>query len=242
MRFKSTAFQAIVFSALLGQIVAPPSATAQTDAKPAADSAAKVHPLAGLLEIASQREKAIREGVRDYTCRIVKRERIDGEMQENRFIDTKVRLPQTANGQTKPLAVYMKFLGPKEIAGRTVVYVEGQNEGKMVVRRGGQRFGDVITNVDPDSDLARTESLMDIRHVGVAHMVSEIVKHLHEDMEADPTGENTELEVFKNAKINDRLCTHVRIKHLKRQTNLKFHEVNVYHRQRTALAGPSRRV
>ena len=47
MRFKSTAFQAIVFSALLGQLVAPPSATVQTDAKPAADSAAKVHPLAG---------------------------------------------------------------------------------------------------------------------------------------------------------------------------------------------------
>ena len=139
-----------------------------------------------------------------------------------------MRLGHKVNGQSKPLAIYLKFLGPKDIAGRTVVYQDGQNDGQMVVRRGGQRLGDVVRSIDPESDLARKESLVDIRHMGVANMVSEIVKHLHEDMNADPTGENTKLEIFRNAKINGQSCTHIRISHPERAEKLKIHLVNIY--------------
>ena len=42
------------------------------------------------------------------------------------------------NGQlVVPFSVYMHFLGPSQVKGRKVLYVDGQNEGKMLVRNGG---------------------------------------------------------------------------------------------------------
>ena len=96
----------------------------------------QIHSMEELLQIASRREQEIRKTVQDYTCLIVKRERIDGKLQETRFIEARVRPESDRNGHTSPLAVRLTFRAPKQIVGRTVLFVEGENDGKMIVKRG----------------------------------------------------------------------------------------------------------
>ena len=62
------------------------------------------HVLAELLERAERRKAEIRKTVKDYTCTIVKRERINRILQSHRFIRAKVRASSTRNGQQVPLA------------------------------------------------------------------------------------------------------------------------------------------
>src|SRR5262245_21306279 len=49
------------------------------------------HPLAAVLEFARQEREYLRQTVRVFTCRLVKRERIDGFLQDYHFIDMRVR-------------------------------------------------------------------------------------------------------------------------------------------------------
>jgi hypothetical protein len=186
------------------------------------------HVMQQLLDLADQREEQVKNWVRDYTCLIVKRERIHGTMQEHRFIQAKVRGGSNQNGQSQPLAVHLKFLKPAEVANREVIYVDGTNNGEMVVRRGGTRLEYVVTNVDPDSDLARTESLMHVSHLGFDGMLSEIVAHLRRDIAADPNGENTNVRISREAKINDRPCTSVVIVHPKHAEGLTYHRAEFF--------------
>lgn len=188
----------------------------------------QTHVMQQLLDLAEQREKQVANSIRDYTCLIVKRERIHGLLQEHRFIQAKVRGASQQSEQRQPLAVHLRFLKPEEVAGREVIYVDGANNGEMVVKRGGTRFENVVTNVDPNSDLARTETLMHVSHLGFDGMLSEIVAHLHRDIAADPTGENTEVQISRDAKINDRPCTSVVIVHPTRAEGLTYHRAEFF--------------
>ncbi len=181
------------------------------------------HPLDELLTLVKAREAEIQKTVQDYTCRIVKRELIGTQLQEYRFIDAKVRSRVVQDGKVvKPFAVLLDFRSPRELAGRKVLYVEGQNEGKLEVRRGGDRFSSVITTVSLDSDAVKQESLMNIPSVGIVTMVEEIRQHIARDIKADPDGANTELKVTRDVKINGRSSTRVEITHPRQADGLTF--------------------
>jgi hypothetical protein len=186
------------------------------------------HPLRKLVALAEEREREIRSSIRDYTCLLVKRERISGVLQPHRFIDVKVRAEQQRSGQKVPMAVRMHFLAPREVKDRLVLYVEGQNDGQMAVRRGGPRFSFVTVNVNPNSELAQTESLMKITHMGLGTMVGEIIRQVKKHIQADPLGTNTQVEVVEDAAINGRACTYVQITHPQRQADLDFYRARLF--------------
>src|SRR5262245_25755603 len=75
------------------------------------------------------RAKAAYAKVTDYSCNLIKRERLEGELSPNHLIALKVR--------KEPFSVSMVWQEPKELEGQEVVYVEGKNEGKMRVKPGG---------------------------------------------------------------------------------------------------------
>src|SRR5262245_26264019 len=52
------------------------------------------------------------QGVRDYTCLFIKRERLRGQVQPENVIDMKVR--------TQPFSVYLRWLKPTATAGQEV--------------------------------------------------------------------------------------------------------------------------
>ena len=99
------------------------------------------HPLERALQFARIRFDYLQQNVRDFTCLLVKREQLEGRLRSYEFIRTKVRLQQVRDGRiVTPFSVYMHYLGPEQYQDRKVVYVEGQNDGKMIVRNGGKRF------------------------------------------------------------------------------------------------------
>lgn len=187
------------------------------------------HALSSVIDYARQEQEYLKQTVRDFTCRLVKRERIDGFLQDNQFIDMKVREEVREGSQiAAPFAIYLHFLAPTKIAGRRVLYVNGQNEGKMLVRNGGKHFDYVVVQVDPNGDSARDESLVPITDSGFNRLLSQMISILERHVKADPSGENTKVERIERAKLNKRPCHVIRIVHPRQQDGLEFHVANVF--------------
>ena len=67
--------------------------------------------------------------VRDYECRLVKRERVNGKLLPESVMIMKFR--------SKPMSVYLRCLSPEDDKGMEVCYVEGTNQGMMRVQPAG---------------------------------------------------------------------------------------------------------
>jgi hypothetical protein len=160
---------------------------------------------------------------------LVKRERIDGRLMLHQFLRMKVRHEVTSGrGIETPYSVYVRYLAPKRVRGREVLYIDGWNDGKLRARKGGSRFSYVQVNVEPTSDAALRESLHPITDIGISSVLRRLVERIEDDIAADPNGENTEVKFFRDAKVGGRQCTHVRVRHPQRQSGLGFFLANVF--------------
>ena len=181
------------------------------------------HPLEWVLKFAYEEQTYLQRTVRDFTCRVTKRERIEGELQDYRYIDMWVREQTHANPRvTQPPSVLLEFLGPSEIEGRKVLFVAGQNDDRLLVRKGGRRFSYVVTDVDPASSIVKRESLMPITEIGFSQVLDRTIRTLQQDVAADPRGDNTIVEQITTATINGRPCQMLRITHPRRRDGLQF--------------------
>lgn len=187
------------------------------------------HPLTPVLEFARKEQAFLRNTVKGFTCRLVKRERIKDTLQDYHYIDMEVR-EEIRSGERveKPLSIFLRFLGPDDVAGRRVLYVEGQNEGQMVIRNGGKRFAQVVVKIDPRGERASRESLVPITEIGFEQILSRMIVILETHARVDTTGENTHVRRIAGAKLNKRPCTVIRITHPEKQVGLNFHEANVF--------------
>ena len=181
------------------------------------------HPLTGVLKFAEEERAYLQRTVRDFTCRVTKRERIDGELQDYYSIDMRVREQAYAGAQlTQPLSVMLEFLGPSHIEGRRALFVAGQNDNKLLVRKGGRRFGYVVMDVDPFGPSVKRESLMPINEIGFSQLLDRTIRTLQQDVAADPSGDNTIVEHITTVTINGRPCEMLRITHPLRRDGLQF--------------------
>lgn len=203
----------------------PASATPSSAFRPAIAGPRPVaeHPLARVLKFAHEERAYLQQTVRDFTCRVTKRERIDGELQDYYYIDMRVREQASQGGQvTQPLSVLLDFLGPSRVEGRRALFVAGQNDGRLLVRKGGRRFGYVVMDIDPFGPVVKRESLMPITEIGFSHLLDRTIRTLQQDVAADPSGDNTIVEHITTAAINGRPCQMLRITHPRRRDGLQF--------------------
>ena len=204
---------------------APASATPAEAFRPAVAGPRLVsaHPLAWVLKFAHEERAYLQQTVRSFTCRVTKRERIEGELQDYYYIDMRVREQIYAGDRlTQPLSVFLEFLGPSDVEGRRVIFVAGQNDDRLLVRKGGKRFGYVVMDIDPFGPSVKRESLMPITEIGFSHLLDRTIRTLEQDVEADPSGDNTIVEHITTAKINGRPCQMLRITHPRRRDGLQF--------------------
>ena len=181
------------------------------------------HPLAWVVKFAREERAYLQHTVRDFTCRVTKRERIDGELQDYYYIDMCVREERSTGAQvTRPLSVLLEFLGPSHIEGRRALFVAGENDDRLLVRKGGKRFGHVVIDIDPFGAIVRRESLMPINEIGFSHLLDRTIRALEQDVAADPSGDNTIVEHITTATINGRPCQMLRITHPLRRDGLQF--------------------
>jgi hypothetical protein len=196
---------------------------------PATGEAPAQHPLVPALQYAMRAYHYARDNVRDYTCLIIKRERIEGDLRDAEYIKARVRTEHVGPGQVaQPYSVFLSFVAPARAKGRKVLYVAGRNDNQMLVRNGGRHFNFVTVKIDPNSEAAMKETLVPITKVGFASVTESLIGLIQHDMERDPAATNTRVKFYRRSKVNDRICTRISVVHPQADPGLGFAEANVY--------------
>ena len=194
---------------------------------PPAAAAGEKHPLDPALDMAEKSLANIRANIDDYTCRITKQERIRGQLQDEEYMEAKIRNRKVdaAGKVLVPLSVYMKFIGPPAVKGRECIWVEGQNNNKMRAHEGGVkgRFMPTVW-LDPDGPIAMDGQLHPIYDIGVENLVIKLI----ERGEKEKKFPECDVEFIKNAKINGRGCTVLRVVHPIQRPHFEFHRAEIF--------------
>ena len=182
-----------------------------------ANTAQGEHPLEPALALASRGLESLRANIQDYSCTVVKRERINGELQPHEYMFAKIR--------HKPFSVYLYFLAPEAVKAQEVIYCDGKNDGNMLAHAGsGVRAMVGTVSLKPQSMLAMQGNRYPITELGVENLA----KRLVEVAEHDKQFGECEVNFFPKAKVNGRICTCVQVVHPVPRRNFRFHLARVY--------------
>ena len=188
--------------------IGAPDATAAT---------AGAHPLEPALALAQRGLAQLGTTIKDYSCTVVKRERIDGKLGEHEYIFAKIR--------HAPFSVYLYFLAPEAVKGQEVIFVDGSNDGNMLAHAGsGVRAMVGTVSLKPNGSLAMQGNRYAITEIGVENLA----KRLVEVAEHDKQFGECEVNFYPNAKVNGRICTCVQVVHPVPRRNFRFHLARVF--------------
>lgn len=118
------------------------------------------------LEYILRMDKAY-DKVEDYTAIFMRRETREGKLQDEEKIQFAFK---------KPFCISMKWLdGPGK--GRDLFYVDGQNDGKILVNPGGL-IGALVSyvRIDVDGPMARKNSTRSIKQAGLGNTIASILQ------------------------------------------------------------------
>lgn len=102
--------------------------------------------------------------VKDYTCTMIKRERVRGKLLPPQVIDFRAR--------NNPYSVYMKWNAPSDLNGQQACYVEGKNKGKMRVKPVGVLGAFGFVTLDVNDPRTRKHSNHSIVESGLANLLT----------------------------------------------------------------------
>ena len=178
------------------------------------------HALDPALQLAGQGLNHIRAKVNDYTATIVKRERINGKLMDYEYMFAKIRNRKVRNNQVvSPFSVYLRFEKPKAAAGREVLYIEGQNNDKLLAHEGKNsfysRFGSVW--LKPDGAMAMKGQLYPLTDIGLENLVSKLIERGNQDKRIGPC----EVD-FRTATVDKRHCEVIEVRHPKPDPKFEF--------------------
>jgi hypothetical protein len=177
----------------------PPPATPATPrptgaaATPAGAASPLDEPLR-LLDLARQAY----QGVQDYTCLLVKRERMNGQLPPDSLMTMQVR--------TRPFSVYLRWHEPRSLAGQEVCYVAGRNGDRMRVRPNGLLGVTGFISLDPDDPRAKQTSRHSIREAGIGNLLERFGRDWGEERVLNVTQVRT-----AEYEYNKRRCTRVEL-------------------------------
>ena len=135
----------------------------------------------------------------DYNVTFTRQERVGGKLLMRESTDLKVR--------HVPFSVYMKWNEGSDI-GRELLYVEGLNGNRMLVKKGGQ-VGDMLPTfkLPPDGDIAMKESRYPVTTSGLLKLVEKILEYSQRDLKLD---EGVVCQFLPDQKIEGRMCYVIR--------------------------------
>ena len=183
------------------------------------------HALDEALGIARETLDYINQNVRDYTCLMVKRERINGKLLDHEFMTCKVRHARQDGGSHTPFSVYLNFRKPASMQGREVIYVEGQNNGKLIAHEGGFK-GRLIPTVYlmPTSALAMRNCKYPITEIGIKKLTAMLIEKGERDRKVGPC----KVRILRGAKVKNRVCTCIEVRHDDRHPEYDFHKARIF--------------
>lgn len=173
------------------------------------------HPLAPCVRVLAACLDNCDKNIRDYSCTLVKQERVDGELGEPQNISMKVR--------NEPFSVYMRFLKP--FPGREVLFVDGQNNNEMFVLEAGWKRSILgKMSFSPDNAMVMKGQKYPITRVGLRNLMAQLMKYSEAEMQY------AECDVTSNPdiKIAGRSTTLVQITHPIPRQNFRSHIARVF--------------
>lgn len=162
--------------------------------------------------------------VRDYTALMVKRERLGGHLSSHQFATLKVREPRSVDGiPSVPQSVYLKFLRPRFLAGREILYVEDQRDGRLLARKGGMVFSSITTILPIDHPLATCESAYKITDAGLRFTFEQAMETLRANMDQP----DNRLVEFEPKQLDGRECRHFELRLAERSSEVPYQFVRL---------------
>lgn len=225
-----TGFGSLAAAMVAGQawgVQPPPGTNEPVFRVSAANSIGKKrHSLDDGLALARRALDLSREKYQGYTATLVKRERIDGEVGEQEVMFIKVRNRKVENGQlVVPLSVYLTFLKPASSRGREVIYVENQNNGKLVAHEGGVRGKFLPTiSLPPNGHFAMQGQRYPLTEIGLENLIIKLI----ERGETARQYPDVTARFRTGAKIKDRSCTVLEVRQPEQRPGLDFYLAHVF--------------
>jgi len=185
---------------------------------------AAAHPLDKAIKIAHASLANMQAEVNDYSAILVKREQLNGVVGEPGYVQLKVRCPRdTTTGKT-PFSIYMKFLKPRECAGRECIWVNGQNESKIVAHESGGLIGKRRFHLEPTGWLAMRDNRYPIYEAGLENLILKLI----EKAERDKLAGHCHVEYREGAVINQRPCSVIELRHDEKKAPYEFYKAQVF--------------
>lgn len=180
----------------------------------------KEHPLAPALSAARaclRRAKAMS----GYECVFSKKEVVDDDMIAQ-TIKLKIR--------HEPFSVYMLFQEPRP--GREVIFVEGQNENKLLVHETGLAALIGTLRLSPDDPKVLAENRYPITRAGLANMVDAVITQWETELKY---GES-DVRYFEDAKAGEYTCRVIENSHPEPRKQFPFQMTRLWIDQKSGLA------
>jgi Protein of unknown function (DUF1571) len=152
----------LVGCGLVGGVWTTSSSSATPDPEPARPATPAAQPIDESLRLLTRAQQAF-AGVHDYTCTLIKQERVRGTLTPLHVITMMVR--------NQPFSVYLKWHQPKECVGQEACYVAGKNGGNMRARSPGILGSVGFVSVDPNDPRAKKTSSHAITETGLGNMM-----------------------------------------------------------------------
>ena len=177
----------------------------------AAPGSHPLDPAIQIMEICRDRFAA----VFDYEARIVQQERVGKTLMPTQDVNAKFRC--------HPHSVYFKWNAPE--AGREALYVEGRDDGKLLVHAAGIKKAFLgVNRIDPESPQAKRDSRYSVREGGIGFAIDKLLTRWAYERRFDETDVS-----ITSVKINNRPCVLISAVHPRPDDGkFMFHTVRVY--------------
>jgi hypothetical protein len=143
------------------------------------------------------------QNVRDYECRSVNRERVNGTLLPESVLTMKVR--------SKPFSVYLRCESPGADRGLEVCYAEGRNQGMMRVHPAGIQGVLGFWSVDPHDPRAFEKNRHCITEAGLGNLLESTARYWEMERRLGKT-----LVHITDDELGGRACTRIETIHLDR--------------------------
>jgi len=144
--------------------------------------------------------------VRDYECRLLRRENVNGTLLPESTVAIKVR--------NKPLSIYLKCESPSADKGLEVCYVEGRNHGMMRVHPAGLLGVLGFWSVDPHDPRAFEKSRHCITEAGLGNLLESTARYWEMERRLNKTLVN-----ITDAELGGHACTRIETIHPDRNSS-----------------------
>lgn len=182
------------------------------------------HPLGPVIDVARDILASIDSSIHDYTATMTSQVFVDEVLQPEKYLFVKIRHEQKSEDGTKiPFAAYTKFLKPQNAAGQEALWVEGENDGKLIAHAAGL-LNLKRVYLDPNGAMAMKGNRYPIQDIGFRNLIAKIVDHADHDLHQP----ECQVTLTRGVDVNGRVCTMLEVTHAEQSPDVDFHLARFY--------------